>query len=105
MKLPTSYLPEEDQGMMLAQVILPSGSTLEQTEEVLSEVKDYFLQKEKDAVDSIITLAGMSFSGRAQSSGMAFIKLKDWHLRDSSALRVKAIQARAMMHFHRIRKL
>ncbi|WP_141266078.1 efflux RND transporter permease subunit [Thermodesulfovibrio sp. Kuro-1] len=104
MKLPTAYLPEEDQGIMLAQVILPSGSTLEQTEEVLSEVKDYFLQKEKDAVDSIMTARGISFSGRAQSVGIAFIKLKDWHLRDSSALRVKALQARAMMHFSQNKK-
>ncbi len=104
LKLPTSYLPEEDQGMMLAQVILPSGSTLEQTEEVLSEVQRYFLEKEKDAVDSIITLKGMSFSGRTQSAGMAFIKLKDWHLRDKATLRVKAIQERAMIHFSQNKK-
>ncbi len=104
MKLPTSYLPDEDQGMMLAQVMLPSGATIEQTKDVLSEVERYFLEKEKDAVDSIITVAGMSFSGRVQSSGMAFIKLKDWHLRDSSNLRVKAIQQRAMMHFSQNKK-
>lgn len=103
-KLPTAYLPDEDQGMMLAQIMLPSGSTLEQTEEVLSEVQQYFLDKEKDAVDSIITVAGMSFSGRTQSSGMAFIKLKDWHLRDRTDLRVKAIQQRAMMHFSQNKK-
>ncbi|WP_353683228.1 efflux RND transporter permease subunit [Thermodesulfovibrio sp. 3907-1M] len=99
MKLPTAYLPDEDQGILLAQVMLPSGSTLEQTEEVLKEVQNYFLTKEKDAVDTVMTVSGISFAGRTQSNGMAFIKLKDWHLRDRAELRVKAIQERAMRYF------
>jgi len=103
-KLPTAYLPEEDQGILLTQIMLPSGSTLEQTEEVLKEVQDYFLNKEKDAVETVLTIAGISFSGRTQSNGMAFIKLKDWHLRDKTDLRVKAIQARAMQYFSQNKK-
>jgi len=103
-KLPTAYLPEEDQGILLTQVMLPSGSTLEQTEEVLREVQDYFLTKEKDAVETVMTVSGISFSGRTQSNGMAFIKLKDWHLRDKEDLRVKAIQARAMKYFSQNKK-
>ncbi len=98
-KLPTAYLPDEDQGLLLAQVVLPSGSTLEQTGKVLKEVQDYFLNREKEAVESVMTVEGISFSGRAQSNGMAFIKLKDWHLRDRAELRVKAIQERAMRVF------
>ena len=103
-KLPTAYLPDEDQGILLTQVMLPSGSTLEQTEEVLKEVQDYFLTKEKDTVETVLTIAGLSFSGRTQSNGMAFIKLKDWHLRDKAYLRVKAIQARAMQYFSQNKK-
>ncbi len=103
-KLPTAYLPDEDQGILLTQVMLPSGSTLEQTEEVLKEVQDYFLNKEKDTVETVLTIAGLSFSGRTQSNGMAFIKLKDWHLRDKADLRVKAIQARAMQYFSQNKK-
>jgi len=103
-KLPTAYLPDEDQGILLTQVMLPSGSTLEQTEEVLKEVQDYFLTKEKDTVETVLTIAGLSFSGRTQSNGMAFIKLKDWHLRDKADLRVKAIQARAMQYFSQNKK-
>jgi len=103
-KLPTAYLPDEDQGILLTQVMLPSGSTLEQTEEVLKEVQYYFLNKEKDTVETVLTIAGMSFSGRTQSNGMAFIKLKDWHLRDKADLRVKAIQSRAMQYFSKNKK-
>jgi HAE1 family hydrophobic/amphiphilic exporter-1 len=99
LKLPTAYLPDEDQGALFAQVVLPPSSTLEQTEKVLKEVQGYFLNNEEKAVDSVMTVAGISFSGRAQTSGMAFIKLKDWHLRDKSELRVKAIQERAMRAF------
>jgi HAE1 family hydrophobic/amphiphilic exporter-1 len=103
-KLPTAYLPDEDQGVLIAQVMLPSGSTLEQTEEVLKEVQDYFLTNERDAVDSVMTISGMNLAGRAQMNGMAFIKLKDWHLRDRETLRVKAIQRRAMVHFSKNKK-
>jgi len=103
-KLPTAYLPDEDQGVLIAQVMLPAGSTLEQTEEVLKELKNYFLTKEKDAVENVTTISGMSFSGRNQSSGMAYIKLRDWHLRDKASLRVKAIQARAMQYFSQNKK-
>jgi len=103
-KLPTAYLPEEDQGILLTQVMLPSGSTLEQTEEILKEVQNYFLTKEKDTVETVMTVSGISFSGRTQSNGMAFIKLKDWHLRDKADLRVKAIQARAMEYFSQNKK-
>jgi hydrophobe/amphiphile efflux-1 (HAE1) family protein len=103
-RMPSSFLPDEDQGILLAQIIMPNGATLEQTQEVADEVKRHFLENEKEAVESCMTIVGQSFAGRAQNNGMVFAKLKDWKLRDRSDLRVKAIAGRAMMAFARMRK-
>lgn len=96
MRMPTSYLPDEDQGILLAQIMLPTGSTMEQTQSVAEEVQTYFLEKEKKVVESCMTIAGTSFAGTAQNYGMVFIKLKDWKLRGRPDLQVKAIASRAM---------
>jgi HAE1 family hydrophobic/amphiphilic exporter-1 len=103
MRMPTSYLPDEDQGILFAQVLMPTGATVEQTQAVADEVQRYFLGHEKEAVDSCMTIAGMGFSGRAQNNGMLFIKLKDWTLRNRPDLRAKAIAGRAMAEFSKIR--
>lgn len=103
LRMPTSYLPDEDQGMLLCQMLLPTGSTLEQTQAVADQVQDYFQKNEKEAVESYMTVAGMGFSGRAQNNGMVFVKLKDWKLRDRPDLRVKAVASRAMKAFSKIR--
>ena len=103
LRMPTSYLPDEDQGILLAQILTPTGATLEQTQAVADEVQHYFQENEKDAVESCMTIAGMGFSGRAQNNGMVFAKLKDWKLRQRPDLRVKAIAGRAMGAFSRIR--
>jgi hydrophobe/amphiphile efflux-1 (HAE1) family protein len=103
MRMPTSYLPDEDQGMLLAQILMPTGSTLEQTKGVADQVQHYFEENEKETVESCMTIAGMGFSGRAQNNGMVFVKLKDWKLRDSGDLRAKAVAGRAMGAFSRIR--
>ncbi len=103
MRMPASFLPDEDQGILLCQIIMPTGATLEQTQEVADQVKTHFLEDEKEAVESCMTIVGTSFAGRAQNNGMVFAKLKDWDLRDRSDLRVKAIAARAMGAFARIR--
>ena len=95
-RLPTGYLPDEDQGMLLAQIILPTGATLEQTQAVARQIKSHFQENEKDAVESCLTIVGMGFSGRAQNNGMVFIKLKDWKLRERSDLKAKAVAGRAM---------
>ena len=95
LRMPTSYVPDEDQGMLLAQVIMPRGATLEQTREITSKIERYFNEKEKDAVESVMAVTGMSFSGRAQNSGMVFLKLKDWNLRDRPDLKAKAVAGRA----------
>ncbi|MFA6929495.1 MAG: efflux RND transporter permease subunit [Lentisphaeria bacterium] len=95
----TSYLPDEDQGILLTQVILQTGATLEQTEAMLVKVREYFLEQEKEAVESCATIGGSGFSGRAQNNGMVFVKLKDWGLRRDPKLKADAIAGRATAHF------
>jgi len=103
LRMPTAYLPDEDQGILLSQVIMPTGSTLEQTKIVLKKIETYFMENEKAAVETTMTIAGIGFSGRAQNNGMVFIKLKDWDLRDRQELRAKAIAGRAMRALSGIR--
>ena len=103
LRMPNRYLPDEDQGILLAQVIMPTGSTLEQTGEVTKQIERYFMENEKEAVESAMTITGIGFSGRAQNNGMVFIKLKDWDLRDRTDLKAKAVAGRAMMAFSNIR--
>ncbi|MBU1700586.1 MAG: efflux RND transporter permease subunit [Candidatus Eisenbacteria bacterium] len=95
-RMPTSYLPDEDQGMLMVQAILPSGSTLEQTAEVMDQVREYFLTQESDAVESFMGVPGMSFGGQGQNMGLGFAKLKDWDLRRHRDLKVEAVAGRAM---------
>ena len=80
LRMPTAYLPDEDQGILLAQVQLPSGATLERTLKVMEKVQRHFLVEQKDAVESCMAIAGFSMAGRGQNNGMLFIKLKDWEL-------------------------
>ena len=96
MRLPTSFVPEEDQGVLMSMVQLPVGATKERTEKVLSQMRDYFLQNEKENVESVLTVAGFSFAGRGQNSGMAFIKLKHWDERKGAEHSANAIIGRAM---------
>ena len=103
LRLPTAYLPDEDQGILLAQILMPTGTTLEQTQAVADEVQHYYQENEKEAVESCMTIAGMGFSGRSQNNGMVFARLKDWKLRDRVDLRAKAVAGRAMGAFSRIR--
>ncbi|CAK0753729.1 multidrug efflux pump RND permease AcrF [Gammaproteobacteria bacterium] len=102
-KMPTAYLPNEDQGVMFVQAMLPSGSTLEQTEDIMTQVRNHFLTNEQEAVASCFTIAGRSFSGTGQNVGMAFVKLKDWDLRNRSDLKVNALAGRAMGKFSALR--
>ena len=103
LRMPTAYLPDEDQGILLAQVIMPTGATLEQTREVTKQIENYFMENEKEAVDSTMTITGTGFSGRAQNTGMVFIKLRDWDLRDRKDLKGKAVAGRAMRALSNIR--
>ncbi|MEN6625290.1 MAG: efflux RND transporter permease subunit [Candidatus Sumerlaeia bacterium] len=102
-RMPTSYLPDEDQGIMFVQTTLPTGATLEQTQAVMDRIEKYFNTKEKEAVQSVMTIAGSSFAGQAQNAGMAFVKLNDWDLRKRGDLKVGAIVGRAMGEFSKYR--
>jgi len=95
-KLPTSFLPSEDQGLLLAQAQLPAGATQQRTQKVLDQVTHYFLTKEKANVQSVFTVNGFGFSGRGQNTGIAFVSLKPWDQREGSNNKVPAIAARAM---------
>jgi hydrophobe/amphiphile efflux-1 (HAE1) family protein len=103
LRMPTAYLPDEDQGILMIQAMLPANSTLEQTKAVMDEVKAYFLEHEQEAVERVMTISGFNMSGRGQNAGMAFAKLKDWDLRDRPDLRVGPVAGRAMARFSEIR--
>jgi hydrophobe/amphiphile efflux-1 (HAE1) family protein len=104
LRMPSSYLPDEDQGWLGAQIIMPKGATLEQTMEVTKQIEDYFHEHEKEAVAAILTINGVGYSGRSQSAAMVWIKLKDWKFRDRKDLHVKAVAARATRALAGIRK-
>jgi multidrug efflux pump len=103
MHLPTSFLPEEDQGFMYCMVQLPAGASLERTNAVLKQVQEYFDVNEKKTVESVVTVAGISFAGRGQNMGLCFVKLKDWKYRTSKDLKAPAIVARAMGGFSKFK--
>ncbi|EBR6776251.1 efflux RND transporter permease subunit [Salmonella enterica] len=86
LRLPTSFLPEEDQGVFLTMIQLPSGATQERTQKVLDQVTHYYLNNEKANVESVFTVNGFSFSGQGQNSGMAFVSLKPWEERNGEAM-------------------
>ncbi len=102
-RMPTAYLPDEDQGMLMVQATLLANSTLEQTDGVMDRVRKHFLENEKEAVESCMTVSGIGFAGRGQNVGLAFVKLKDWDLRDRADLRVLAVAQRAMRVFSGMR--
>ncbi|MBV4413925.1 multidrug efflux RND transporter permease subunit AcrB [Enterobacteriaceae bacterium YMB-R22] len=103
LRLPSSFLPSEDQGVFLAQVQLPTGATQERTQKVLDQVSDYFLTKEKANVKSVFTVNGFGFAGRGQNTGLAFVSLKDWGDRPGAENKVEAITGRAMGTFSQIK--
>ncbi|MBQ0203999.1 efflux RND transporter permease subunit [Citrobacter portucalensis] len=103
MRLPTSFLPEEDQGVFLTMIQLPAGATQERTQKVLDQVTHYYLNNEKANVESVFTVNGFSFSGQGQNSGMAFVSLKPWEERSGNENNVESIIARATRAFSQIR--
>lgn len=95
-KLPSSFLPEEDQGVVLTLVQLPPNASLDRTGKVIDTMTNYFLNKEKDSVESIFTVAGFSFTGVGQNAGLAFVKLKDWSARTTPETQIGNIIQRGM---------
>ncbi len=104
-RLPTAFLPDEDQGVLFTQVILPAGATQERTLEVMRKLEGHFLEGEKENVNTLFTIAGFSFAGSGQNMGLGFVNLKPWDDRpDKEEQSVWAIRDRAMGFFSQIRE-
>ncbi|MBX3715699.1 MAG: efflux RND transporter permease subunit [Burkholderiales bacterium] len=103
LRLPTAFLPHEDQGVLFTQVQAPVGATQERTMEVMKTIEKHFLETEKESVNSLFTVQGFSFGGTGQNTGIAFVSLKDWSERTRPDLSVDAIAGRAMGRFMQIK--
>ncbi|WP_158178659.1 efflux RND transporter permease subunit [Pseudomonas viridiflava] len=100
-RIPAAFLPEEDQGVIFAQVQTPAGSSAERTQKVIDDMRDFLLDKENGegkGVNSVFSVNGFNFAGRGQSSGLAFVMLKPWDERDAETTVFK-IAERAQAHF------
>ncbi|ESY64023.1 MULTISPECIES: efflux RND transporter permease subunit [Mesorhizobium] len=102
-RLPSSFLPDEDQGILITSASLPVGATQDRTERVLAQVTNHYLNEEKDAVEGVFTASGFGFGGAGQNVGIAFVRLKDFDLRKTPALAAPAVAGRAMGAFSKIR--
>jgi multidrug efflux pump len=103
LRLPSSFLPPEDQGILFAMVQAPVGATQERTMESIRKIENHFLENEKETVDSVFSVQGFSFGGMGQNNGIAFVKLKDWSERKSADKSVDAVAGRAMGAFSQIK--
>ncbi|WP_286708380.1 efflux RND transporter permease subunit [Psychrobacter sp. UBA2514] len=99
LRIPGSFLPEEDQGIMFTLVQLPAGSTLDETQDVLDKVRNYYDTQEGDNIASVFTVAGFSFAGQGQNMGLAFVRLSDWEERSGDENTAQAVADRAMGYF------
>lgn len=100
-RLPNSFLPQEDQGILLTAVQLPVGATQDRTLRVLEQVKEYYLTQEKDAVEGVFYVSGFGFGGQGQNVGLAFIRLKAFEERKAQNLKAQAVAGRATMAFRK----
>lgn len=97
LRIPSAFLPTEDQGVLLSMVSLPPGSTVEKTTNTLKKLADYFFIDEEENVHSVMYVTGFSFAGSGQNTGLAFIKLKDWSERTRGDQHADEISNRAYM--------
>ena len=102
-RLPSSFIPEEDQGRLITTIQLPPGATADRTRRVLDQVMTYFNTKEKDYVDGVFGSVGFNFSGQGQNVAIAFVDLKDFDLRTTPQSSARAIAGRAMAAFSGIK--
>lgn len=103
-KTPAGFLPNEDQGFMFSQVMMPSGATREDTLKVVKKLENHFLNTEKDNIEGLFTVLGFNFSGTGQNTAIAFVRLKDWSERTDPSQSVQAIIGRAMGAFSQIKE-
>ena len=101
--IPGGFLPDEDQGVMFVQITTPPGATSNRTQEVLDEVGNYLLHDESKVVSGVFEVNGFGFAGHGQSSGICFVRLKDWNDRPGAAGKVQALAQRAMKRFSQIK--
>ena len=104
LRMPTGFLPDEDQGAIMVQVLLPPGSTMERTKAVLEQVGEHFVVGEQEAIESAMTISGFAFTGRGQNSGIAFVRLRPWEERGGAHLSAQAVAGRAMAAFSQIKE-
>lgn len=101
-RLPTGFLPDEDQGFVVNLINMPSGTELPKTMSVAKKVQNYYLTKEKKNVQFVFAVAGFSFVGVGQNTGIAFARLKDWGQRPGARNSAQAIARRAAAYFRRL---
>lgn len=102
-RMPSSFIPNEDRGVFLTQMQLPSGATQEQSRETMAKIEDYYLDQAQ-GIRSVFTVVGFSFSGQGQNSGLAFVRLTDWSERTTPELQIDAIIGQAFGYFMQIRE-
>lgn len=102
-RLPSSFLPQEDQGTLITSVELPVGATADRTREVLNAITRHYLDNEKAAVEGVFAISGFSFSGQGQNMGIAFLSLKPFAERTTANLAAQAVAGRAMGAFSKFR--
>ncbi len=102
-QLPSSFIPEEDQGVLMTIVTLPDRANAARTQAVIDIVEDYYLTEEKDSVESVFTTVGFSLGGSGENSAMAFVKLRDFAERKTEAQSASAVAGRATMYFSKVR--
>ncbi|MEJ0085244.1 MAG: efflux RND transporter permease subunit [Pseudomonadota bacterium] len=103
-RLPTSFLPDEDQGFLYVQVQGPPGGTLGRTSVVLDDVSNYLLKQESGIVDAVLQVNGFNFAGRGQNQGLLFVHFKDWSVRTSRDLSVQALIGRVAARYANYRE-
>jgi multidrug efflux pump len=104
LRVPTAFLPDEDQGILFVQILLPPGATMQSTREVLARVSDYLLKEEHEAIESVLAIDGFNFGARGQNAGVAFVRLRPWDERKGERLRAKVVAARAQAAFSRMKE-
>ena len=102
-RLPSAFLPDEDQGTLIAVVQAPPGATIERTRHAIQQVEQHFLANEKNTVRSVFSITGFSFNGVGQNTGQMFVNLKDWSERETPETHVRAVAGRAMAALSQIK--
>ena len=102
LRVPSSFLPDEDQGVLFTIVQTPVGATQQRTQGVMEQVEKHYSENEAERIESVFSVQGFSFAGSGQNNGMAFVKLKDWEERTNAEDSVEAMAGRAMGAFAKI---